>query len=211
MSNQRGISIGEEDPFGEIPRPNAEHKAPTEVAGYAKSVGIGSGQFDKDSGFAGKSKDMATDYDPPTRYEVQSDLPGMSKETLAILEREMGMSLGSLLGGPAEVKPDLNPLMSVPLTGFSQSLQDQMHTLKKDTQKQTKQETTEETKTKPKKEKKVHYKDKKKNLTKEEEKEEKAKRLREWEEGGLKPGQEEKKSPHDLIIDKHNQDFVNYY
>jgi hypothetical protein len=69
----------------------------------------------------------------------------MSKETLALLEREMGMSLGSLLGGPAETKPDLNPLMSVPLTGFSQSLKDQMHTLKKDTQKPSagKQETSE--------------------------------------------------------------------
>jgi hypothetical protein len=43
---------------------------------------------------------MATDYDPPTRYDYESDLPGMSQQTLALLEREMGMSLGSLLGAP---------------------------------------------------------------------------------------------------------------
>jgi hypothetical protein len=41
--------------------------------------------------------------------------------------------------------------------------------------------------------------------------EEKAKRLQDWEEGGLKAGEVEKKSPHELILDKHNQDFVNYY
>jgi hypothetical protein len=45
----------------------------------------------------------------------------MSKETLALLEREMGMSFGSLLGQEG-AKGDQNPLMSVPLTGFSQSL-----------------------------------------------------------------------------------------
>ena len=62
---------------------------------------------------------MATDYDPPTRYDVESDLPGMSQQTLALLEREMGMSLGSLLGDHGT---QTNPLTSVPLTGFSQSL-----------------------------------------------------------------------------------------
>lgn len=74
--------------------------APLEVAGYLKSQGIGSGQFEKDSGFTGKSKDMATDYDPPTRYDLDADLPGMSQETMALLEREMGISLGALLGAP---------------------------------------------------------------------------------------------------------------
>jgi hypothetical protein len=99
--------------------------APLEVAGYLKSQGIGSGQFEKDSGFTGKSKDMATDYDPPTRYDLDADLPGMSQETMALLEREMGISLGALLGAPetASSYKD-NPLNSVPLTGFSQSLQD---------------------------------------------------------------------------------------
>ena len=53
--------------------------------------------------------------------------------------------------------------------------------------------------------------DTRKKKTKEEEQEDKAKRLRDWEEGGLQPGQEEKKSPHTLVVDKHNQDFVNYY
>ncbi len=43
---------------------------------------------------------MATDYDPPTRYELDGELPGMSQETMALLEREMGMSLGALLGAP---------------------------------------------------------------------------------------------------------------
>jgi hypothetical protein len=45
----------------------------------------------------------------------------MSKETLALLEREMGMSFGALLGGAGGLeKPDENnPLMSVPLAGFS--------------------------------------------------------------------------------------------
>jgi hypothetical protein len=100
MSKQSGIGIGEEDSFGEIPRPNAQHMAPHEVAGYLKSKGIGSGQFEKESGFTGKSKDMATDYDPPTRYELDADLPGMSQETMALLEREMGISLGALLGAP---------------------------------------------------------------------------------------------------------------
>jgi hypothetical protein len=99
-NNKRGIAIGEEDHFGEIPRPNNQHQTPLEMAGFAKSIGIGSGQFDRDSGFAGgKSKDMGTDYDPPTRYELGSDLPGMSEDTLKLLEREMGMSLNDLLGG----------------------------------------------------------------------------------------------------------------
>jgi hypothetical protein len=43
---------------------------------------------------------MATDYDPPTRYELDANLPGMSQETMALLEREMGISLGAFLGAP---------------------------------------------------------------------------------------------------------------
>jgi len=40
---------------------------------------------------------MGTDYDPPTRYEMESELPGMSAETLKLLEREMGFSFGQIM------------------------------------------------------------------------------------------------------------------
>ena len=75
------MAIGGDSSEDEIPRPT-----------QYKTVQISAGQFeDEDEGpLIPRSKDMSTDYDPPTRYE--NDLEGMSSETLKLLEREMGMS-----------------------------------------------------------------------------------------------------------------------
>ena len=95
--------MGGEDEFDLIPTVNpATNLAPREEAGHAKSVSIGGGQFFDDdehnSGyFGGASKDMGTDYDPPTRYELGADLPGMSEATLSLLEKEMGFKFTDVL------------------------------------------------------------------------------------------------------------------
>lgn len=40
---------------------------------------------------------MATDYDPPTRYDLEGDLGAMSDSTLKLLEREMGLKFGDIM------------------------------------------------------------------------------------------------------------------
>ena len=69
-------------------------------------MSIGGGQFEdsdeeeesKAHYFGGgQSKDMATDYDPPTRYDLNEDLGGMSEATLKLLEREMGLKFSDIL------------------------------------------------------------------------------------------------------------------
>ena len=106
MQHSQGISVGGEDEFDLIPTVNpATNLAPREEAGHAKSVSIGGGQFFDDDehnsgyfgGAAGASKDMGTDYDPPTRYELGADLPGMSEATLSLLEKEMGFKFTDVL------------------------------------------------------------------------------------------------------------------
>jgi len=68
-----------------------EEKALADKSGQSKSIQISSGQFDE-----AHSKEMGTDYDPPTRYD--DDLGGMSADTLGLIEREMGIKLGGFLG-----------------------------------------------------------------------------------------------------------------
>ena len=68
-----------------------EEKAMADKSGQSKSIQISSGQFDE-----AHSKEMGTDYDPPTRYD--EDLGEMSADTLNLIEREMGIKLGGFLG-----------------------------------------------------------------------------------------------------------------
>ncbi|TNV84770.1 hypothetical protein FGO68_gene17463 [Halteria grandinella] len=163
-----------------------------EKSGQSKSIQISAGQFDEDDTeyVLGKLREAGTDYDPPTRYDGESQ---MSEGTLSLMEREMGV--GGTGGGIADL------LKSLPETNI------QLNTGPKKQQVAVQGGAGEAP---PKPKKKV-----KKVFDKKVDKETKEKRLRAWEEGGnrLAPVQEEGAAAvsHDLVVEKHNQDFVNYY
>jgi hypothetical protein len=65
-----GIGIGCGDSSGDE---DIVARSLAEAAGQSKSVQICAGQFYDDEGYVGvsaKSREMGTDYDPPTRYDV---------------------------------------------------------------------------------------------------------------------------------------------
>ena len=145
---------------------------------------------------------MATDYDPPTRYDLNEDLDGMSDATLKLLEREMGLKFSDIF---SEIIKQPRPQLIDPLP--KEEEKKERHQPKKERN----QKTDEEKKAKKEKYVKVPKKRKggKVELT-EEEKQLKEKRLKEWEDGGNREEREARKQ-HELIEEKHNQDFVNYY
>lgn len=60
----------------------------------------------------GKQKDMATDYDPPTRYDDNDEEEQSDNAAMAMLEKEMGIgSLGKLMKeSVAEIQEELEKL-----------------------------------------------------------------------------------------------------
>ncbi len=146
---------------------------------------------------------MATDYDPPTRYDLNEDLGGMSDATLQLLEREMGLNFSDML---SELTLQPRPQLFDPLP----PIKEEEKTSKQQPRQPKKPRTVEEKNAKKDKYVKVKRKGGRVELT-EEERKEKERRLKEWEDGGNREEREAYRLQHSLIDEKHNEDFFNYY
>lgn len=120
---------------------------------------------------------MGTDYDPPSRYEENANMPGFSTETLLLLEKEMGIDLFGGVAMMASKKPEEEKKPR-------NERKDKRATLFKEMQT--------------------------KKAKRKEDPEVKERRNREWAEGGDREGREAG-TAHELVVEKHNEDFVKYY